>query len=261
MPAKPSVLLLPPRFTDERIWGGMFRLLETRFDVVSCDWPSSPGGPGITETVQRILPGSGRFDVAVAAQEAAGLAVHLAAAGLAGKVALFQPAVDSVSVLREAGPLDLSQLDERVRLFLPLASAVHESPERWRDQLVTAMHGMYAAHLGSAELALVCQVAADHAAEMQEEMTRMFAPGGEFAPGGPDGPGDGSQHRPWTDELRHVEVPVTVVVSQVWQAVGAVLTERAPRGTLLVAQSQTGSLWLEDPETCLGAVVDLLERQ
>jgi pimeloyl-ACP methyl ester carboxylesterase len=256
MTDKPSILLLAPRFTDQRIWGEFLPELSDRFDAIPCDSLSSPSRevPGTLDIVRDLRPPSSRrFDIVIGAQDACGLAVDIAAAGLADGLALFQPHIDSITVLEEAGPVDFSQLEDYLRIYAPLAEAMNEPIETWRNMAVSAVRDVYIDHLAPDDLSIVCRVSGDYAEQTREELRRTA----EDSPG--DQPARPSQ-TPWVDELRSVDVPVMIVSSRDWQPIGRALTARAPAGELMVAEAQTGMLWLEDRETCLAAVTELARR-
>lgn len=251
MTDKPSILLLPPRFTDQRIWGGFLSELGDSFDTIPCDNLPEASREVALDIARNLTPlPSQRFDIVIGAQDASRLVIDIAAAGLANGLALLQPHVDSISVLEEAGQTDFPQLENLLRIYAPLAEAMNEPIETWRKIAVRTVGDVYSDHLSLDDLAIVSRVTADYAEQTRGELRRIVE----------DGLSDQSTRPsriPWVDRLRSVDVPVVVVCSRDWQPIGRALINRAPRGKFVMAESHTGMLWLEDRETCIAAVTEL----
>ena len=93
----PSVLFIPDRFMDYRMWGEVPDLIRDRASVVHLDqcmhipWPAPD--EGFLDAVRGLAPREG-FDVVAAAGQAARFGFAVASAGLGAGLMLFYPVPD-----------------------------------------------------------------------------------------------------------------------------------------------------------------------
>jgi hypothetical protein len=256
-----GVLYLPDQHYDYRIWADVPARLGVR--AVHYDrhepmpWAGRPipwqaADPGFPDAVRRLVPGDS-FDVVVAAGEAARLAFSVASLGLAQALALFQPAPDCY--LADGMPeLPESEIMHAADWFLPVMEAVDETdPARRRSLVIGAWQDRYGPHLSAADLGLTGQVIGDHVEELLATSKRVahLADAGAGLP---------FPELPWVDRLGEIGVPVTVVVSQRAVRLGPAIARRARDGQSILAAADTELVWLEDRDTALTTLRQVLAR-
>ncbi len=210
------VLLIPDRFSDYRMWGGIPDRLAHSAEVSHLDrliqLPWSGGSGAIVELVRGQRPGG--WDVVAAAGQASPFAVALAAAGLARGLVLAEPEIPFNRIPDDVEfALDLP--DEHVLApYQPLVSALHEAgPEQWRDLTIDVLRQTARRDLPPGELDLAVQIATDHAAEVRAELL-AFAAADAAERELPDDVQLAQLHARgrWLDQLATLTVPVMTVV-------------------------------------------------
>ena len=210
------VLLIPDRFSDYRMWGGIPDRLARRAEVSQLDrlmeLPWGGSSAAVVDLARGRWPGG--WDVVVAAGRASPFAVTLAAAGLALGIVLAEPEIpfdripDDVEFALD--PPDANVLAP----YEPLVSAMYDaSPERWREMVIDVLRQTTRPDLPPAELELAVQIATDHAADMRAELL-AFAAADAADRELPDAVQLAQLHARgrWLDQLATLAIPVMTVV-------------------------------------------------
>ena len=165
----PSVLFIPDRFMDYRMWGEVPDLIRDRASVVHLDqcmhipWPAPD--EGFLDAVRGLAPREG-FDVVAAAGQAARFGFAIASAGLSAGLMLFYPTPDRhLDEVTAAAP-DPDPA-EYVDPFLPLVNALEEEDaDRRRDILIQVVRDTAGPGADPVELDRVLAMTRDHAEEI-----------------------------------------------------------------------------------------------
>lgn len=204
----PSILFIPERFNDYRMWYDIPDRLRGRAEVVHFDQheqvPWTADSAEFVDATRRLAPDGG-FDIVAAAGGAARFAFALAEAGLAKGLVFFQPTLDSIP---DDVRVDLSGLDEALEAFRPIVTAIHEpDPNRRREILLQTIRDTAGPDREPAGLELELAMMSDHAEELLAHLqaTAAAADDGHVAPDPP------WMERPWIDRLAELTVPVTAI--------------------------------------------------
>ena len=253
----PSVLFIPESHYDYRIWTDIPSSLSDRCHVVHYDQhaPMSSAvvdDPVFLDTVRRLAPTSG-FDAVITGGSAARLAFKVAVAGLARTVLFFQPAPDSH--LEDAGAtLSVEELEVAASRFSLIAEALSETTLGKRKELVVeTWRQIYGPYLEAEDLELACRVIGDHAEDLLATSKEVTA----AAEAGRDIPWPSP---PWVDRLDEIAMPMTVIMSKPANRTGQAIARRIGQGRLIVSEAQTDLVWLEDRQTALVSITQLLGR-
>ena len=164
------VLLIPARFTDWRMWGGIPDRLAQRASVshldrlISLPWAAGPDA--VVGLARSQMPDG--WDVVVAAGQACPLSVALAAAGLARSLVLIQPEIPFDRIPEDVDPGPATPGFDALAAYEVLVGAMHAAtPEEWRVLLTRTIRQTAPPGLRSGELDLMVQIAGDHAAEVR----------------------------------------------------------------------------------------------
>jgi hypothetical protein len=233
----PSVLFIPDRFMDYRMWGEVPDLIRDRTSVVHLDqcmhipWPAPD--EGFLDAVRGLAPPEG-FDVVAAAGQAARFGFAVASAGLGAGLMLFYPTPDRLldEVIADAPDPDPAVY---VDPFLPLVNALEEEDAgRRRDILLQVVRDTLDPGADPAELDRVLTMTSDHA----EEIFASLAAAAEPA----DSQGNQSDPpwlvQPWLDQLPGLAVPVMAVVAPQVPALGDMIARRAANAEIVIAKSR-----------------------
>jgi hypothetical protein len=255
---KPSVLLIPDRFMDYRLWSDIPDRLSGRAEVVHFDqhgqvpWTAANGE--FLAAARRLAPDGG-FHVVAAAGRAARFAFALAEAGLAKGVVFFQPSLDSLPDDLDFSGLDFSgvDLDHALDPFQPLLSAVREEDPRSRDILLQVSRDTAGPDVDPAELELFLAMMSDHAEELFADLraTDAAAADGRIPPDPP------WLERPWIDRLPELTVPVTVVALRPY---AEAIARRARDAEIVVARGSDSLASAEDRARFTEALLRMLDR-
>ena len=253
----PSVLFIPDRFMDYRMWGEVPDLIRDRASVVHLDqcmhipWPAPD--EGFLDAVRGLAPREG-FDVVAAAGQAARFGFAVASAGLGAGLMLFYPAPDRHLAEVTAAAPDPDPA-EYAGPFLPLANALEEEDAcRRRDILMQVVRDTADPGADPVELDRVLAMTSDHAEE-------IFASLAEAAkPADPQGEQDDPPWlaQPWLDQLPGLAVPVMAVVAPQVPALGDVIARRAADAEIVIAKPRLTPV--ADPAASVAALLRMLSR-
>jgi hypothetical protein len=237
----PRLIMIPPRFADRRIWADLPACLPGEPEIVFCEQCSPASGSAAFPGVRALIAAQpAAVDAVIAAGDGARMAVGAALDGLVSGVVLLQPALDGIP--EELGPADYSGLEERVALFAPLLTAVHEAdPVKWRALVEEVVDRAIGARLAPDDAVLIRDVTADHASEIQDKLQRAVAAQARGEQQEPPAPG-----QRWIDRIRELSVPLSVVSTRSGFRAAETLAARAQRGQAFLARGSVGLPWLED---------------
>jgi hypothetical protein len=260
------VLLIPARFTDWRMWGGLPDRLARRAAVshldqlISLPWAADPDA--VVGLARSQAPDG--WDVVVAAGQACPFAVALTAAGLAIGIVLAEPEIpfdripEDVEVAIEPPDADVLARYEQ------LVSALHDADaEQWRALVMQVIQQTSTTDLPPAELDLAVQIAGDHAAEFRAELL-AFEAASAAKRQLPDHAQLARLHARgrWLDQLADLTVPVMTVVPAPRRFVAETIARLASHpessltdGTILAGGAQPGAR-----EQAAAAIEQLLDR-
>jgi hypothetical protein len=259
----PRLLFIPDRFTDYRLWHDIPNRLQGRALVIHYDqhgpvpW-TSVNGDFLAAAAS--LAGDGRFDIVIAAGQAARLAFALAEAGLAKGVVFFQPSLDSipddVDINITADDLDRMS-DDLENLYQPFldTALVEDDPERQREMFAALLRDA-ARDIDPAVLELGVAMYIDHAREYFADLRAIKAAADERRPQ-PDPPWLVS---PWIDRLGELAIPVTAVVLPRNRSYGEAIARRARDAEIVEAEGSGGLAPYADRAKGAEAVLRMLDR-
>lgn len=250
----PSVLFIPERFKDYRMWYDIPGRLQGRAEVIHFDQhaqvPWTADSTEIVDVARRLAPDRG-FDVVAGAGGAARFAFALAEAGLAKGLVLFQPMLDSIP---DDVPVDLSGLDEALEAFQPIVSALDEpDPGQRREILLQTVRDTAGPDREPAGLELELAMMSDHAEEFFAHLQVTAAAADDrHAPADPPW-----MERPWIDRLADLTLPVTAIgVGPFPEAVA----RRARDAEIVVAAGSGGMAPPADRARAAQALLRMLDR-
>ena len=245
------LIMISPRFSDHRIWADLPARLTREWEITFYEQHGPAGGSSAALEVHTLVTAQpAAVNAVVAAEDGAQLAVAAALDGLVSGIVLLQPTLDGIP--EELGPVDYSGLEERTAVFAPLITGVNEAdPVKWRALVGDVVDQGIGARLAPDDAALIRDVTADHAAEIQGELRRAVT---AHARGEQQEPPPASGRR-WIDRIRELPVPLSVVSTQSGFKAAEILAARAQRGQAFLARGVAGIPWLEDRQL----VVDVLE--
>jgi hypothetical protein len=234
-------LLIPDRFSDYRMWGGITDRLARRAEVSHLDrliqLPWSGGGGAVVELArgQRL----GGWDVVVAAGQATPFAVALAAAGLARGLVLTEPEIPFDRIPDDVEFALTMPADDVLAHYEPLISVMHDaSPEQWQETMIDVLRRTSRPDLPPAELELAVQIATDHAADVRAELL-AFAAADAVERELPDEIQLAQLHArgSWLDQLAGLAVPVLTVVPAPMRPYALTVSRYAAEAEIVITDS------------------------
>jgi hypothetical protein len=249
----PTALFLPDLHYDHRIWANIPSDLGQHCDIVHYDThePVPWATPETFVPSLRRLITDGGPTLIVAAGYAAGFAVHAAASGMAGGLALFQPVPDYLPP-DAFSDVPVEELIQAAAPYSGFIEAVRETDAARRSQLViSTWHGIYGNILSEADLMLASQVIGDHVEAFLATLAETIAAAEMGAAAAHPG-------LPWISRLAEVSVPVAVVMSRRGEIAGQAITERILAGRFAAADAQTDLPWLEDRAGAISVLRQML---
>ncbi len=257
----PSVLFIPERFGDYRMWYDIPDRVRSRAEVIHFDQheqvPWTADTPEFVDMARRLAPDGG-FHLVAGAGGAARFAFALGEAGLAKGLVFFQPVLDSIpdDVRVDLSGLDVDQssLDEAREAFGPIAGALQEpDPGRRREILLQTVRDTAGPDREPAGVELELAMMSDHAEEFFAHL-RITAAAADDGYVPPDPPW---MERPWIDRLAELNVPVTAI------GVGpfpAAIARRAKDAEIVVAAGNGGMTPPADRARAVEALLRMLDR-
>lgn len=246
----PRVLFIPDRFMDYRMWSDIPDRLEGQAQVIHVDQygqiPWTEANSAFVAVERRLADDSGVRIVAAAGQGAR-FGFALAEAGLAEGLVFFNPSLDRSP---DDAHVDLSGLDEMIKPFQPIVSALDDpDPARRREILLAVLHATAGDDLEPAQLEVVRDMMSDHSDEYFAHLATAADEGMR-----PDPPW---VEHPWIDRLGELAMPLTVVdrYGPVWETIAT----RAQDAELVVAAG-TGLAPADDRARSAGAILRMLDR-
>ena len=231
-----SILAVPGRFQDERVWGGLLPRLRSRYRVVPTD------AYGLANH---------RADVILACADAASAAVHATREGRGRAVVLLAPLVNLAifelpEVLVDAGRwmwttemAEMMDMAEEVR--------ASEDPEQRRAALADGFVRLIGREIPAAD--------ADRLRAMVRDSADVIEHPGPIPP---------IYTAPFVEELRALELPLLVLAAagdERAATIARALAERAPRSELVLLETaQPHYPWLAQPAAAAEAVLQFLGR-
>jgi hypothetical protein len=235
------VLLIPDRFSDYRMWGGIPDRLARRAEVSHLDrlidLPWSGGSGAVVALARGQQPGG--WDVVVAAGRASPFAVALAAAGLARGLVLAEPEIPFNRIPDDVEFALKLPDDDVLATYEPLVSAMHDaSAEQWRDMMIDVLRQTSRPDLPPAELDLAIQMATDYAADVRAELL-AFAAADAVDRELPDDVQLAQLHARgrWLDKLASLTVPVMTVVPAPMRHYGQTVSRYAAEAEIVTTDS------------------------
>lgn len=253
----PSILLVPDRFADYRMWSDIPDRIQARAQVVHFDrheqvpWTAPDGG---FLTTARRLAHDGTFDIVAAAGQAARFGFAVAEAGLARGVVFFHPSVDRVLDEAVSSMADI-ELTEVLGPYVPIVGAMQErDASRRRDILLRVARDTAGPDAASGELECIEGMIIDHA----EEFFAYLRVTVDAAAAGPAQPAPPWLERPWIDRLADLPIPVTAVVAPRNRAIGDEIASRAADAEIIVASPRMAPV--AEPGRSAGILARMLDR-
>jgi pimeloyl-ACP methyl ester carboxylesterase len=232
-----SILAVPGRAQDERVWGDLLPRLRSRYRVVLLADPY--------ELAHRSA------DVILACADAASAAVHAARNGRGRAVVLLAPLVNLAILELPELNVDLGRwawTTETAEMF-QLAEELRaiEDPEQRRAGLADGFIRVIGREIPSADAARLRAMVRD-SADVIEDPTSL-------AP---------IYMAPYADELRALELPLLILAAgrdDRAVAIARALAERAPRSELVLLETaQPHYPWLAQPAAAAEALLQFLAR-
>jgi hypothetical protein len=260
------VLLVPDRFSDYRMWGGIPDRLAGRAEVSHLDrliqLPWSGGSGAVVRLARGQRPGG--WDVVVAAGRASPFAVALAEAGLTRGLVLAEPEIPFNRIPDEVEFTLKLPDDDVLAPYEPLVSAMHDaSPEQWRDMMIECLRQTSRPDLAPAELDLAIQMATDHAADVRAELL-AFAAADAAERDLPDEVQLAQLHARgrWLDQLAKLTVPVMTVVPAPMRHYAQTVSRYAAEAEIVIIGStiQPGGAQDGVRDEAAAAIVRMLDR-
>ncbi len=260
------VLLIPDRFSDYRMWGGIPDRLARRAEVSHLDrliqLPWGGGSGAVVEQARAQRPGG--WDVAVAAGRASPFAVALAAANLARGLVLAEPEIPFNRIPDDI-EFALTMPDASMLApYEPLVSAMHEaSPEQWRDMMIDVLRQTSQPDLPPAELELAVHLATDYAADVRSELLAFEAADAADREL-PDDVQLAQLHArgSWLDQLAGLTVPVMTVIPAAMRPYGLTVSRYAAEAEIVITDStiQAGGAQPAARDQAAAAIERMLDR-
>lgn len=210
----PTVLFIPDRFMDHRMWVDIPDRLRGHAEVIHfdqhADIPWTASNDEFLDAARR-LGGDGSFDVVSAAGHAARFAFTLAEAGRAKGLVFFGPSIDTIPDDPEANiEIDPAEIGELLSAVEPIVSAVASQPDAGaqRDILLQVLRATAEPDADPADLELAGSMLGDHSEDFFAVLRSVAA----AAAGQPEPDPDWIKH-PWVNRLPGLRVPVTAIGS------------------------------------------------
>jgi hypothetical protein len=253
-----TVLFIPDRFMDYRMWSDVPDRIRVRAEAIHYDqhelvpWNSVDGG--FLDAARRLAADRG-FAVVAAAGQAARFGFAVAEAGLAKGLVLFYPSLDRV-LPEMVADLESADLSEELAPFVPIANALSEpDPARRRDIYLQVVRDIVGPGLDPAEVELAMAMASDHADEFFANLQAVAAAG--ISGPLPDPPW---MERPWIDRLADLNVPVMAVVGPRAHRYGEAIAARAKNAEIIVSEGSPGLAPVGERIRTAQILVRMLER-
>jgi hypothetical protein len=237
----PSILFIPDRFMDYRMWSDVPNQIQGRARAIHFDqreqipWTETNGA--FLAAAGR-LAADGRFAVVAAAGQAARFGFAVAEAGLAKSLVLFHPYLNSMP---DDVEVDFSDLEEILEPGADLLSLVHDpdpDPDFVRAACLQVVRDLAGPDLPPAQLELALAMNSDHALELFADLRATAA--AMAAAGGTPLPDPPWITHPWLDRVGALTVPVTVVVTARGRGAGEAIARRARDAQVVVAGGSPG---------------------
>jgi hypothetical protein len=265
----PSVLFIPDRYFDYRLWSDIPGRLEGRAQAIHFDQhdlPWMPGNGEFLEAARRLAP-DGSFTIVAGLGQTARFAFALAEAGLAAGLVLFQPSLDSIPLPADVH-VDLSSLgdlDHVLDPYLPIVSALDEPDAgRRRKILLNVVRTIAGQDLEPAGLELLLAMYSDHAEEIFADLRASAADGDQSQAGEQTDPDELQLppwlESPWIDRLAELNLPVTTVVSARGRVIAEAIARRAKDAEIVVAGAGAGLEPAADRARAADAILRMLDR-
>jgi hypothetical protein len=251
----PTVLFIPDRFMDHRMWVDIPDRLSGRAEAIHfdqhADIPWTASNAEFLDAARR-LAGDGGFDVVSAAGHAARFAFALAETGSAKGLVFFGPSIDTVP--DDAGidiDIDPAEIGEMLKSLEPIVSAVASEPDTGaqRDMLLQVLRATAEPDADPADLDLAGAMLGDHSEDFFAVLRSVAA----AAAGQPEPDPDWIRN-PWINRLPGLTVPVTAVGS------GFSVEAIARRATDAEIIEAAGGGLLLAPETGRAQAADAIAR-
>jgi hypothetical protein len=264
----PSVLFIPDRFYDYRLWSDIPDRLQGRAQAIHLDQHDLPWTSGNGEFLQasRRLAPDGGFHIVAAHGQAARFAFALAEAGLAKGLVLFQPWLDSMPDDVHIDRSAVGDLDHVLDPFMPILTALDEpDPGRRREILLDVIRTTAADDLEPAGLELLLAMHSDHADEFFANLQASAAEGEHSQATEAADPDEPIWippwlERPWIDRLAELTMPVTTVVSARGRVIAEAIARRAGDAEIVVAGAGAGLEPEADRARAADAILRMLDR-
>jgi len=264
----PSVLFIPDRFSDYRLWSDIpdrlqGRALAIHFDQHDLPWTSGNGE--FLEIARRLAP-DGSFHVVAANGQAARFAFALSEAGVAKGLTLFQPSLDCIPDDVHVDRSALGDPEHVLDPFMPILSALDEpDPSRRREILLDVIRTTAGPDLEPAGLELLLAMYSDHAEEIFADLQASAAEGEQSQATEANDPDEPFHippwlERPWIDRLADLTVPVTTVVSARGRVIAEAIARRAVDAEIVIAGGSAGLEPAEDRARAAEAILRTLDR-
>lgn len=210
----PTVLFIPDRFMDHRMWVDIPDRLHGHAEAIHfdqhADIPWTASNDEFLDAA-RHLAGDGGFDVVSAAGHAARFAFALADAGIAKGLVFFGPSIDTIPDDAQLDiDIDPAQIGEMLTAIEPIVSAVASQPDAGaqRDVLLKVLRATAEPGADPADIDLAGTMLGDHSEDFFAVLRSVAA----AAAGEPEPDPDWIKH-PWINRLPGLSVPVTAVGS------------------------------------------------
>lgn len=225
-----SILAVPGRGQDDRVWGGLVSDLRRRYEVARV-----AGAAGLANRTG---------DVILASADAASAAVHAARDSRGRAIVLLAPlALDLLPGVNSDPTKWGDDLVEYKRLAEQLR--VTTDPEERRSALVDGLMRTMGQELSAIDTGRLREMLHDFA----DVVLDPAAPG--------------SWSGPYADQLRAMETPVLILAAEQNERAAATaraLAQLAPHGELVLLKTAQASFpWLAQPDAALAAVTRFLE--
>ena len=260
------VLLIPDRFSDYRMWGGIPDRLARRAEVSHLDrliqLPRGGGSGAVVEQARGQRPGG--WDVVVAAGLATPVAVALAAAGLARGLVLAEPEIPFDRIPDDVEFALTMPADDVLAHYEPLISVLYDaSPEQWRERMINVLRQTTRPDLPPAELELAVQIATDHAADVRAELLAFAAADAAERELSDDVQLAQLHARGrWLDQLAGLTVPVMTVIPAPMRPYGLTVSRYAAEAEIVITDGtiQAGGAQPAARDQAAAAIERMLDR-
>lgn len=256
----PTILFISGFSVDRRVWADIPRLIPQNFTTEFYEQKSSTNSISDSDLTNssKLIPANGTFTVVVSAGNGSSTAVALALRGQAEALLLIEPALDSIPA--ELTPVDFSglgALDEHMPRYTALVSAAQRGADEqtWRQLWLDVARSSFPETLSSVDRELLEAIAVDHARDIYNMMSEGIAAIGEGRQWPPPLP---AEEDGWVERLSDVTVPVAIMSDQRQSETARVLAARALRGSVVIADTAGGPVWLTNRQQTIELLTSLL---